>query len=91
MNDDNLFVNPYTGEVVDKRGYIEKAAVQRQKEGYKKYLAKERRNPFYWGNMLNIEDLLKQHNITLIMLGGILVLGCYINIVKKTKLPLKIE
>lgn len=74
MNDDNLFVNPYTGEVIDKRDYIEKAAVQRQKEGYKKYLAKGRRNPFYWGNMLNLEDLLKQSNITLTMLGEFIVL-----------------
>lgn len=74
MSNDNLFVNPYTGEVIDKRDYIERAAMQRQKEGYKKYLAKGRRNPFYWGNMVNIEQLLKQHNLTLTVLGGISVL-----------------
>ena len=74
MNDVNLFINPYTGEVIDKRDYIEKAAMQRQKEGYKKYLAKGRRNLFYWGNMVNIEQLLKQHNIAFTVLGGISVL-----------------
>jgi len=74
MNNDNLFVNPYTGEVIDKRDYIERVAMERQKDGYKKYLVKGRRNPFYWGNMVNIVQLLKQHNITFIVLGGINVL-----------------
>ncbi|EQB87206.1 hypothetical protein ACFOSP_17885 [Clostridium punense] len=71
MNNNNLFVNQYTGEVIDKRDYIEKVAMQRQKEGYKKYLAKGRTNPFYWGNMVNIGQLLKQYNITFTVLGGI--------------------
>ncbi|EQB89007.1 hypothetical protein M918_22295 [Clostridium sp. BL8] len=48
--------------------------MQRQKEGYKKYLAKGRRNPFYWGNMVNVGQLLKQYNITFTVLGGINVL-----------------
>lgn len=83
-NQENVFVNMYTGERLKFDGDIseydirKKTAIQKQNEGLlKKY--ERYHNKFFWGDMTNINDLLQQNRIKLSTLGGILILGCFIN------------
>jgi hypothetical protein len=79
------FVNLLTGEAIILDGDTSEYSIrknidiQKQSEGFKKYLSKGKQNPFYWGDMVNVESLLEQNKITLTIFGGILLLSCYVN------------